>query len=68
MTRELPVLKPDPDRAARVMTRCRERLERRAETPARPVALLIERVIVGGLALIYLSAMIGVVASIPPPG
>jgi hypothetical protein len=68
MTPSLPVLVPDPGRSARVVARCRERLEPRVADAAVPASVLIERVVFGGLALIYVSTIIGIAASIPRLG
>jgi hypothetical protein len=62
--RRLPVLEPDTSRAERVRTRCRSTIARRheqAESPGRPrafTAYALVPALVGGLCLMYLSAVV----------
>jgi len=60
MIENLPLLSPDPARADRLRARCHDRLarHRRAEAEsARPQHAGLERAIVGGLCVIYMSAV-----------
>ena len=68
MTHDLRVLTPDPERSARVAACCRQRLTRRAGRRRVPAGVLAERVIVAGVALIYLAAIVSIAISIPPLG
>jgi hypothetical protein len=68
MTHDLRVLIPDRERSARVAAHCRQVLTSRAALRPVPAGVLAERVIVGGLALIYLAAIVGIAISIPPLG
>ena len=69
MTRDLPVLVPDPERSARVVARCRERLESGAAgRQAVPASIVIERLVFGGLALVYLFTIVAIAANIPRLG
>jgi hypothetical protein len=61
--RALPVLEPDPARAARVRARGRDIFARRRRQATQPagsssIVVLLERALVGGLCLIYLSAVL----------
>jgi len=53
MIDNLQTLSPDPDRSARTLARCRQRLEGRE-----PRAFVIERPIVVGVSLVYLLAVV----------
>ena len=68
MTHDLPVLVPNPERSASVMARCRKRLESGAAGKAVSAPIVIERVVFGGLALVYLFTIIAIAASIPRLG
>jgi hypothetical protein len=64
MTDDLRLLNPDPGRSARVVARCRQVMTRRAARRRVPRDVLVERVIVGGFALIYLAAIVGIAVSV----
>ena len=62
MIETLPPLSPDPQRSERTLARCHDRLSRRHKsriTRSHPGAtyLAIERVIVGGVCVIYISSV-----------
>ena len=63
MMETLPLLTPDPQRGQRTVARCHERLARR-RSHRQPVVtrvsagyLLAERVLVGGLCVVYMSSV-----------
>ena len=68
MSFDLQLLTPHPARSARLLTRARRTLERRSKPRQIPVAVLVERVVVGGVALVYLVAVLQVAISIPLVG
>ncbi len=63
MIQNLPLLTPDPQRGRRTIARCHERLARRRNrlgpsgTRASATYLVVERVLIGGLCLIYISGV-----------
>lgn len=63
MIETLPLLTPDPRRSERTIARCHQRLARRhtrqMRSAARPDAtyLAVERALVGGLCVIYISGV-----------
>ena len=65
MLRNVPMLEPDAARADRVRARCRAAMAQRQQQAARSIrraeltARVLEQVLVGGLCLIYLSAIVG---------
>lgn len=64
MNDELTLLNPDGERAARVLSRCRHVLERRAR-PRVSMGVIVERAVVSGFALVYVGAMLGIILSLP---
>ena len=63
MIEMLPLLTPDPRRSDRTIARCHERLARRQKRQMKSAArsgityLAVERALVGGLCVIYISGM-----------
>ena len=63
MIQTLPLLTPDSQRGRRTIARCHERLARRRHRPGPPVTranttyLTVERVLIGGLCVIYISGV-----------
>lgn len=68
MSFDLQLLTPDPARSARVVMRARQTLERRSKPRGIPLGVLVERVLVGGVALVYLVAVFQIAISIPLVG
>lgn len=68
MSFDLQMLTPDPARSTRLVMRARRTLERRAKPRGTPLAVLVERLVVGGVALVYLVAAFQIAISIPLPG
>lgn len=68
MSFDLQLLAPDPARCARVLTRARRTLERRSKPRGVPVGVLVERLVLGGVALVHLLAAVQIALSIPPVG
>jgi hypothetical protein len=56
---ELTMMEPEPERAARVLARCHQRLERRKSRTEK-----IERAVVAGFSLVYLAAAVNIVLSV----
>ena len=59
MIQPLPLLAPDEQRGEQTISRCHERLAhvRRARADGNTTYLAVERVLVGGLCLIYMSGV-----------
>ena len=69
MIENLPSLSPNPSRAARTVARCHDRMalhRRRLESAATPSprGTSVERILVGGVSVIYLAAVAAVVLQV----
>ena len=54
----LPLVMPDHVRASRVVARCHARMARQHQRRHQPTPALVERAVVGGFCIVYLSAVL----------